>query len=70
LLDFAKHRGNLITKWADEHEDFLIFGIRPTHSAYSKSLFGAGLPDGSGGWVRRAFTSSGATSSPEFPNEL
>ncbi len=37
---------------------------------HSKTLFAGAGPDGSGGWARRTFTSSGVTSRPELPNEL
>jgi hypothetical protein len=37
---------------------------------HSNGFWGAGTLDGAGGCVRRIFTSSGVTSSPEFPNEL
>jgi hypothetical protein len=44
--------------------------FRERRPPYSKSLLGAGLPDGSGSWVRRTLTSSGVTSNTELPNEL
>ena len=47
-LDFAKHRGDLTTKCADEHEDFYP-RIHPLHPALLEIAFRRGLA----GWGRR-----------------